>query len=113
MLPILVSAQVNTVPVPGTSIKLPSYSGVTGPAGKTTASGLIISIIDIALAIVALVSVLFLIIGGYRYVTSGGNEEAQEAAKKTMTNAIVGLGIVILSFVFVNVIVNAVISGTI
>ena len=92
----------------GICVPIPSGAG---PAGDTTVSQVIFDVIDIALAVVALISVLFLIIGGYRYVTAGGNEESQESAKKTMTNAIVGLAIVILSFVIVNVIANALISS--
>lgn len=67
-------------------------------------------IIEILLAIVGLISVLFLIIGGFRYVTSGGNEETTESAKKTITNSIIGIIIVILAFVIVRVITNALIS---
>ena len=83
-----------------------------GPSSSRTAGDLISNIIYIALMIVGSVSVLFLIIGGFRYVTASGNEEQSEAAKKTLTHAIIGLVIVILSFVIVRVISNALILGT-
>ena len=82
-----------------------------GPAGQLTATGLILAIIDIALAIVGFLSVLFVIIGGFRYVTAHGNEEQAEAAKKTIEHSIIGLIIVILAFVIVRVIANALIYG--
>jgi hypothetical protein len=55
--------------------------------------------------------VLFVIIGGYQYLTSGGNEEAAEKGKKTLVNAIIGVVLIVLAYVIINVIVNTV-SGT-
>ena len=109
-LPLLAAAQVQVdpnepVPVP----YIPAFGA--GPAGRSTASGLIVSIIDIVLVFTGLLAVLFLIIGGLRYITAHGNEEQGEAAKKTITHAIIGLVIVILSFVIVRVISNALIFG--
>lgn len=75
------------------------------------ASELVIRIIEILLAIAGLIAVIFLIVGGFRYVTAGGNEEASESAKKTITNAIIGIIIIILAFVIVRVIANAIIGG--
>ena len=38
---------------------------------------------------------LYLIFGGFRYLTAGGDEKAIDAAKKILTNAAVGLVIVV------------------
>ncbi len=81
-----------------------------GPVDEGTASGVVLRIIEILLAVAGLVAVVFLIIGGFRYITAGGNEETAEAAKKTITNAIIGVVIVILAFVIVRVIANALIN---
>lgn len=82
-------------------------AGSTGLPNDTSISGFILKIINIALAVAGLVAVLFLIIGGFRYITSAGNEETAEQAKKIITNAIIGIVIIILSFVIVRVISNA------
>lgn len=82
----------------------------TGLPTESTASGIIIRIINILLAIAGLVAVVFLIIGGFRYITAGGNEETAEAAKTTITNAIIGIVVIILSFVIVRIISNALIK---
>ncbi len=120
-LPVLAQIQINPnepVPVPrniqfGPCVSLLGFTfGPCAPAGASTATGLIIGIIQIALWIVGLLSVLFVIIGGFRYVTAHGNEEQAEAAKKTLTHAITGIVIVILSFVIVRVISNALIYGS-
>jgi len=74
-------------------------------------SDFIIRIINIGLGIAGLVAVLFLILGGFRYITSAGNEETAENAKKIITNAIIGIVVIILAFVIVRVISNALITG--
>ena len=56
------------------------------------------------LGILGLVSMVFIIIGGYQYVMSGANEELAEKGKKTLRNAIIGLVIAILSYVVVKVV---------
>ncbi len=98
--PILVGAQFN---VPD--------SGGTGLPNDSSLRDFIIRVINIALALAGLIAVFFLILGGFRYITSLGNEEAAGQAKKIILNAIIGIVIIILSFVIVRVISNAVASG--
>lgn len=50
------------------------------------------------------VAVIFLVIGGYQYVASHGNEEAAEKAKKTLTYAILGIIIIVLAFAIVAIV---------
>lgn len=64
-------------------------------------------IMNILLPLAALVAILFLIVGGYRYMVSAGNEEQAEAGKKTIQNAIIGLIVIILSYAVVTVISNS------
>jgi magnesium-transporting ATPase (P-type) len=50
------------------------------------------------LLIVATIAVLFLIIGGFQYVTSAGNPDAIEKAKATILYAIIGLIACIIAY---------------
>ncbi len=63
-------------------------------------------VINIILSITALIALLFLIIGGFWYITSAGNEETAEKGKNTVINAIIGLVIIALSYVIVRVVIN-------
>lgn len=92
------------------ALPCPLY-GSSGPAGSTTFGNIIIIILNVALLVVGSIAVLFLIIGGFRYVTAHGNEEQAEAAKKTITSAIIGLVVVVLSFAIVTIIVNVLVTG--
>jgi len=55
-------------------------------------------------------AVLMLIIGGFRYITSAGNETQADAAKSTMTYAIMGLVFVLLAFVIAATINNVILT---
>lgn len=105
--PFVVGAQF-TVPSAGDS----GLSG--GPTlGASTLSQFILRVINIALALAGLIAVLFLIIGGFRYITAGGNSDGAELGKKTILNAVIGIIVVILSFVVVRVVSNTLTSATI
>lgn len=78
----------------------------SGPACAGTFSELALGVIQLLLFVSGSLAVLFLIIGGYFYITSGGNEEQAARGRKTITNAIIGLIIIILSYTIVNVIIS-------
>ena len=87
----------------------------TGIGAATTLSGpggLIYQIISILLFVAGSVAVIFVIVGGFQYVTSAGNEEQAEKGRQNVTNAIIGIIIIILSYVVVNVIYNLVSVGS-
>ncbi len=82
-------------------------SGLNCTAG-TSVNQLIKTVINWMLGIAFGIAVLFLIIGGFWYITSAGNEETAEKGKGTAVNAIIGIVIIILSYVIVNVVSNLV-----
>jgi amino acid transporter len=71
---------------------------------ETSINQLIMTVIRWLLGIAFGVAVLFLIIGGFWYIASAGNEETAEKGKNTAVNAIIGIVIIILSYVIVNVV---------
>lgn len=90
----------------------PPCSALNGVRCDTVgANDLIVKIINILLAVAFLVAVLFLIIGGFRYIASAGNEEAAEKGRNTIINALIGIVVIILSYVIVRVVSSAVSSG--
>lgn len=63
-------------------------------------------IIDWALYLAAMISVVFIIIGGYFYITSAGNPAQAGKGKSTLVNALIGLTLVILSYIIVQIVYN-------
>ncbi len=86
----------------------PNCSGTGLNCGTTDANALIKNIINWLLGIAFGIAVLFLIIGGFWYITSAGNEETAEKGKNTAINAIIGIVIILLSYVIVNVVAGLV-----
>lgn len=56
------------------------------------------------------IALFYLIYGGFKFVQSGGEEEKVKSARQTITYAIIGLVIMLLSFGIVNIIGS--ITGT-
>jgi len=93
------------------SLRVPCFMTGDGPAGEQTFGGLVTAVINILILVVGSISVLFLIIGGFRYVTAAGNEENAEGAKKTMLHAIIGLVVVIMSFAIIAIVSSIIAEG--
>src|SRR5258708_4113094 len=88
-----------------------SFPTVSGLNENSTIGDVFIYVIKIALAIAFGIAVLFVIYGGYLYITSGGNEEQATTGRRTVTYAVIGIAIIILSFVIISVIANLVQGG--
>lgn len=69
---------------------------------------IVLNVIDILLQVVAYLSVFFIIYGGFQYITSAGSSEGTANGRKTITNAIIGLVISILSVAIVNIVAGAI-----
>ena len=83
------------------------------PSSLTDGNGsLITRIINFLLYLIAVISVVMLIVGGFRYVISGGQKEAVTAAKNTILYAIVGLLVAIFAYPIVVFVVNAVMGNS-
>jgi hypothetical protein len=65
--------------------------------GGTTVNRIIGLVVNILSTIVGIVAVIMIIIGGFKYVTSGGDSSSISSAKQTILYAIVGLIIVAMA----------------
>jgi hypothetical protein len=66
------------------------------------ADGIFNKVVNILLFLVGAVSVIMLIVGGFRYVISAGDQNAVTGAKNTILYAIIGLIISFIAFGAVN-----------
>jgi hypothetical protein len=78
----------------------PAGARQTGTDVQTVAK----KIIDWALYLAAIISVIFIIIGGYLYITSAGNDVQAGKGRKTLVNALIGLALVVLSYAIVQIV---------
>jgi len=71
-----------------------------------TLMDVISTIINLAFAIAGIVAVVYLIMGGFNYVTAGGNPEAVDGAKTTLVNAIIGLVVILVSYLIIQFVMS-------
>ena len=62
------------------------------------------NIIQVMVTLAGLVSVIFFVFGGFKYMTSSGNPESLDTAKKTIFYSAVGLAITLAAFVLSNIV---------
>lgn len=74
-------------------------------------SGIITSVTTTLLFIVGALSVIMIIVGGLRYVISGGNSSAVTAAKNTILYALVGLVVAVLAYSIITFVLGALLGG--
>lgn len=70
-------------------------------------SGVFSQISSVLLFIVGAVAVIMIVIGGLRYVISGGDASQVQAAKNTILYALVGIIVAILAYAAVNFVIGS------
>jgi hypothetical protein len=83
----------------------------TTATGTSKINGLITDVINIFSAVVGVISVIMIIVGGFQYITSGGDTGKVGTAKTTIIYAIVGLIVVAFAQFLVQFVLNKV-AGT-
>ena len=64
------------------------------------------SIIQIIAGLAGLIATGFFVVGGFTYITSSGNPEHLDRAKRTITWSAIGLAITVAAFVISNIVVT-------
>ncbi len=57
-----------------------------------------INIINLVLSFLGLIAIILILIGGFKWMTSGGSEDKVTSAKKLLISGLIGLVIVLLSW---------------
>ncbi|MEA2098328.1 MAG: hypothetical protein U9P70_04640 [Patescibacteria group bacterium] len=71
----------------------------------TLSEGVVV-VIRYLLSIVGIISLIFIVISGVKYMTSVGNEEKMKSAKDAFLSSATGLAIAIMAFVILEAIVR-------
>lgn len=102
----------NTCLCQGSNIDFSANGTQDCSEGATGVGKLIRTIINVLSVIIGAVAVIMIIIGGFRYITSGGSAEGTKGARQTIVYAIVGLVIVALAQIIVHFVLNNTINAT-
>jgi hypothetical protein len=91
----------------GTSLSTKSTTcAESTTAANTTIDGIIATVINLFSLVVGVVAVIMIIIGGLKYITSGGDSGNVTGAKNTILYAVIGLVVVALAQIIVRFVLN-------
>lgn len=81
--------------------QLVGKDGISDPTGAPNLKCLeavFANIVSVVVTLAGIALFVMLVIGAIRYLTSGGEPKATEAAQKTMTSAVLGIALIIGSY---------------
>lgn len=76
-----------------------------GLAGYESFGDILVAILNALLALAFLAGLIFMIISGFRFITSQGNEQQVTEAKKNMLWSIIGIAVIIMSYAILRFVV--------
>lgn len=96
-LPFLALAQISNGTIANRLERTGSSAGFSA-ADETSLARTVGKIVNVALSFLGIIFVILIILGGYQWMTAGGNEEQVSQAKSRIKNAIIGLILVVSAF---------------
>ena len=106
--PVAVGAATGNCDVSGGAAKGAECSKGAGQQDNLFGDGGIFkTIVNVLLFIIGAIAVIMLIIGGIRYVVSGGDSGAVTSAKNTILYAVVGIVVALLAYAIVNFVLGS------
>jgi ABC-type Fe3+ transport system permease subunit len=90
----------------GFSVSTNNLAGEAASDRFTSLDQIVIFVINLVFVMGLAVALLFVIIGGIKYVTSGGDEGKATEARNTITNAVIGAVVIIAFRIIINVALN-------
>ncbi len=87
------------------------YGAATGLA-STDVRITIGNIIRVAMGLLGIIAVVIILIGGFTWMTAGGNEEKVGEAKKWIFSGIIGLAIILSAYAIANFVVSSLVTAT-
>lgn len=70
------------------------------------------SVIRAFMGLLGLVAVVIILLGGFKWMTSGGEEAKVQEAKKLIISGIIGLIIILSAYAIANFVVGSILNGT-
>jgi hypothetical protein len=68
----------------------------------------IVNVIQVLLSFLAIIAVIIVLIGGFLWMTAGGNDEKVTQGRKYIVNGAIGLLIVLAAFAITNFLINTI-----
>lgn len=80
--------------------------------GNRDPRAIVASVIRIILGFLGIVAVVIILLGGFKWMTAGGNEEKVGEAKKLIVQGIIGLVIILAAFGIATFVISSLLNAT-
>lgn len=111
----LIACNIAVVITPASSVSADAKSEVCNAIGNTRCAGgqsriseVIRKVINLLSAIGGIIAIIMIIIGGVRYMTSGGDSNSASSARNTILYAVIGLIVVVFAQIIVRFVLQQV-----
>jgi uncharacterized membrane protein len=88
-----------------------NYATATG-LGTKDVRETIASIINVAMGLLGIVAVVIILLGGFKWMTAGGDDEKIKKAKNLIISGIIGLVIILTAYAIANFVVTSILNVT-
>ena len=89
-----------------------NYVSNTVELGDTDPRTVAASVINAILGFLGIIAVVIILLGGFKWMTAGGNEEKVEEAQKLIKAGIIGLIIILAAWGIASFVLNTLINST-
>jgi hypothetical protein len=83
-------------------------TGLTSTDVRQTAA----AIIQVALGLLGIIAVILVLVGGFKWMLAGGNEEKVGEAKKLISAGVIGLVIILCAYAIATFVLTSLLSAT-
>ena len=87
-------------------------NGLEGTLGNKSLIGTITSLINVALGLLGVIAVVIILIGGFKWMTAGGNEDKVGEARKMIFAGIIGLAIILSAWAIAKFVITSLSQAT-
>ncbi len=110
LMPMAASADTSTISVTGDDLGI-TYAQKIG-LGTSDVRDTVARIIRVAMGLLGIVAVVIILVGGFKWMTAGGNEEQVGEAKKWIFSGVIGLAIILSAYALANFVITNLVNAT-
>lgn len=107
-LPLAASATSTAIGVEDLGLSYGAATGLSSTDIRTTVA----RIIKVAMSLLGIVAVVIVLIGGFKWMTAGGNDDQVGEAKKWIFSGVIGLAIVLSAYALASFVINQLVTAT-
>lgn len=86
--------------------------GLQGSLGKEDLRTTVARVINVALSLLGVIAVVIILIGGFRWMTAGGNDDKVAEARKWIFSGIIGLAVILSAWAIARFVLSSLSTAT-